>query len=59
MSGMTAIIISCRNEENCIAQYLDYIIGSGYPNDPLKVLVADGMSDDGTRTIIETRSMAT
>jgi glycosyltransferase involved in cell wall biosynthesis len=54
MSGMISIIIPCRNEEKYIAQCLDSIIANGYPKDQLEVLVVDGMSDDGTRTIIET-----
>jgi glycosyltransferase involved in cell wall biosynthesis len=49
---LVSIIIPCRNERRYIAKCLDSIIAQDYPKEKLEVLVADGMSDDGTRKII-------
>ncbi len=48
-----SIIIPCRNEEKFIGKCLDSIIPNDYPRDKLEVLVADGMSQDGTREIVK------
>lgn len=48
-----SIIIPCRNEERFIATCLDSIIAQDYPKDKLEVFVVDGMSEDGTREIVE------
>jgi glycosyltransferase involved in cell wall biosynthesis len=48
-----SIIIPCRNEEKFISICLNSIIEQDYPKDKIEVLVVDGMSDDGTREIIE------
>ena len=50
---LVSIIIPCRNEERFIAKCLDSIIAQDYPKDRLEVLVVDGMSEDGTREIVE------
>ncbi|MBI3596512.1 MAG: glycosyltransferase family 2 protein [Nitrospirae bacterium] len=47
------IIIPCRNEEKFISTCLKSIIASDYPKDRIEVLVVDGMSEDGTRAIID------
>lgn len=47
-----SIIIPCRNEEKFISKCLDSIIAQDYPKDKLEILVVDGMSQDGTRGII-------
>jgi len=52
-SLIVSIIIPCRNEGKHIAKCLDSIIANDYPKDKLEVLVIDGMSEDGTREIIE------
>ena len=49
-----SIIVPCRNEATWIARCLESIEQNDYPKDRLEVLVADGMSDDGTREIAET-----
>ena len=51
---LVTIIIPCRNEEKFIGKCLDSIIVQDYPKDKLEVLVIDGMSEDGTRGILET-----
>jgi glycosyltransferase involved in cell wall biosynthesis len=48
-----SIIIPCRNEEKFISKCLDSINGNDYPKDKLEILVVDGMSEDGTRQIVE------
>jgi len=46
---MVSVVVPCRNERHHIASCLASILESEYPADRLEVLVADGMSDDGTR----------
>ncbi len=50
---IATIIVPCRNEEKHIGACLDSIIAGDYPHDLLEVLVVDGMSNDGTRSIIK------
>ena len=47
------VILPCRNEAAHISACLDSILGSAHPAERLEVLVVDGMSDDGTRELIE------
>lgn len=48
-----SIIIPCRNERDYIAGVLDSILANDFPKENLEVIVADGMSEDGTRAVIE------
>ena len=48
-----SVIIPCRNEEKFIGQCLDSVINNNYSKNKLEILVVDGMSDDGTRRILE------
>lgn len=48
-----SIIIPCRNEKAHISEVLDSILANDYPKDKLEVIVSDGMSEDGTRSIVE------
>ena len=50
---LVTVILPCRNEEKFIAGCLDSIISSDYPKDRLEVFVVDGMSEDGTRKILD------
>jgi glycosyltransferase involved in cell wall biosynthesis len=50
---LVSVIVPCRNEARYIAACLDSVLASDYPSDSLEILVADGQSDDGTRTILE------
>ncbi len=43
------MIIPCRDEAEFIGRCLDSVLASEYPPDRLEVIVADGMSRDGTR----------
>src|SRR5262245_1518276 len=55
MSGlpMVSVIVPCRNERQTIVQCLDSILASDYPADRLEILIADGMSNDGTRELLD------
>lgn len=47
-----SIVIPCRNEVRYIGRCLESVFSAAYPHDRLEVLLADGMSDDGTREVI-------
>jgi glycosyltransferase involved in cell wall biosynthesis len=47
-----SIIIPCRNEAGCIAEVLDSILAQDLEGFTWEVLIADGMSNDGTREIL-------
>ncbi|HVO96435.1 MAG TPA: glycosyltransferase family 2 protein [Bryobacteraceae bacterium] len=58
MSGpgpFVSVIVPCRNEFSFIGGCLDSILTSDYPG-PLEVIVADGMSSDGTRELLQSRA---
>jgi GT2 family glycosyltransferase len=50
---LVSVIVLCRNEKRRIAACLDTLIASDYPKERLEILVLDGMSDDGSRPIVE------
>jgi glycosyltransferase involved in cell wall biosynthesis len=50
--AFTSVIIPCRNEETFIGGCLDSIVANDYPKERLEVLVVDGMSEDGTRFVV-------
>jgi glycosyltransferase involved in cell wall biosynthesis len=43
-----------RNEARSVADCLDSVLSQDYPADRMEVLIADGMSNDGTRAILQT-----
>jgi glycosyltransferase involved in cell wall biosynthesis len=47
------VIMPIRNEERFIARSLGAVLGQHYPPDRMQVLVADGMSEDATRAVVE------
>ena len=53
---LISIVVLCRNEKDFIAECLDSLLSSDYPKDRVEVLVADGMSQDGTRDIVQSYS---
>ena len=53
MLPLVSVIIPCRNEEKYIVKCLDSIVSQDYPKENLEVLVVDGMSEDGTKEIIQ------
>ena len=50
---MITIILPIRNEAKYIKQTLESILNQNNINQEIEILIADGMSDDGTRRIIE------
>jgi glycosyltransferase involved in cell wall biosynthesis len=48
-----SIVIPCRNEAGYIRAFLDSALATTYPSDRYELLVVDGMSEDGTRAIVE------
>lgn len=49
---LVSVIMPVRNEAAFIARSLGAVLAQDYPPDRLEVLIADGMSTDGTRAII-------
>lgn len=47
-----SVVIPCRNEERYIADLIESIVRQDYPKEKTEVIIADGMSDDRTREII-------
>lgn len=54
---LVSIVIPCRNEATFIQTCLSSIFAQDYPSDKLEVLIIDGMSDDGTKEIINSMIM--
>ena len=50
---MITIILPVRNEAKYIRAALDAVLTQTFPQDEIEILVADGMSTDGTREIIK------
>lgn len=50
---LVSAIIPCRNEASWIARCVASVAANDYPRCRLEVLVVDGMSDDGTRGVVE------
>ncbi len=48
-----SLIVPCRNEQKHIAACLDSILNNDYPRGRLEIIVVDGLSEDGTRSILE------
>jgi succinoglycan biosynthesis protein ExoA len=48
-----SVIVPCRNEARFIEQCLGSILASDYSHDRLELIVADGISADGTRTLLD------
>lgn len=49
---MVTVVVAARNEERHIGACLDALIAQDYPADRLEIVVADGMSTDGTRELV-------
>lgn len=52
MLPLVSVIIPCRNEARSIERCLDSLFACGYPLDRVEVIVADGLSTDGTRELL-------
>ncbi len=53
---LVSIVVPCRNEKTYIKECVESIASSDYPKGRLEILVVDGMSDDGTREILQSLS---
>jgi succinoglycan biosynthesis protein ExoA len=51
LKPFVSVIVPCRDESDYLGACLDSILDCGYPRDRMEVLVADGMSRDGTREL--------
>ena len=51
-----SIIIPCYNEQDTICKLLEAIYAQTFPRIDLEVVIADGLSTDGTRSQIESFS---
>jgi cellulose synthase/poly-beta-1,6-N-acetylglucosamine synthase-like glycosyltransferase len=52
MTPRVSVIIPCYNERNTISRVLQAVHDQTHPLDDLEVIVADGMSQDGTRELV-------
>lgn len=52
-AARVAIVIPIRNEVRSIARTLDCVLNQTFPAEQTEVFVADGLSDDGTREIVQ------
>jgi glycosyltransferase involved in cell wall biosynthesis len=48
-----SILIPARNESRYITRCLDSVLGQDYPRERMEVIIADGMSTDRTREILQ------
>jgi succinoglycan biosynthesis protein ExoA len=48
-----SVIMPIRNEAACIEHSLRAVVAQDYPLKRMEILIADGMSDDGTRDVIQ------
>jgi len=53
LTPLVSVIIPCRNEAQSIGRCLDSVLASDYPRERMEVIIADGMSRDGTRKRID------
>ncbi len=52
MRPFVSVVVPCRNEVKFLGRTLDSILAGDYPAERMEVIVADGMSEDGTRELI-------
>ena len=52
MNPLVSVIIPCRNEENTIHLVLEALFQQSFPIENMEVVIADGLSTDGTRRAI-------
>jgi len=53
MRPFVSIVVPCRNEATSLARSVQSILASNYPPDRMEVIVADGMSQDGSRALLD------
>ena len=50
---LVSVIIPCRNEADVIRRCLESVLAQEEPEGGLEVIIADGMSEDETREVIQ------
>lgn len=50
---LVSIALAVRNEEEHIRECVEALLDQDYPHDRYKIIIADGMSEDGTGAILE------
>ena len=50
---LVSCVILMRNEKPYIERTIESVVRNDYPKDKLEILVVDGMSEDGSREIVE------
>ena len=50
---LVSVVMPIRNEGAFLERTLGSVLAQDYPADRIEVIVADGMSDDGTREAVE------
>jgi succinoglycan biosynthesis protein ExoA len=50
---LVSIVLPCRNEQGCIQDCLESVLKQEQPEGGLEILIADGMSTDGTREYLQ------
>lgn len=52
-SVLVTVVVPCRNEIRFIRRFLDSVMQQDFTGMKVEVLIADGMSDDGTRELLD------
>ena len=50
---MVSVIVLCRNEVAHVGKCLDSLLANSYPASQREIIIVDGMSDDGTREVLQ------
>src|SRR5262245_15313084 len=50
---LVSVVVPVRNEAAFVGSLIDTIFKQDYPSDRFEVIVADGLSTDGTREILD------
>jgi len=58
MKPTVSVIVPCYNEERTIELLLEAILAQSFPVEEIEVIIADGLSTDGTREVIREFSLA-
>lgn len=58
MTNKVSVIIPTRNEEQFIVNTLNSVMAQDYPNHLIEIIIADGESDDSTKSLIEEYSIS-
>lgn len=54
--NIVSVIVPCRNERNFIEAFVNNVLEQQVENCVLEIIVADGLSDDGTREYLQAKA---